>query len=39
MECVVFHCPQNDHILYGCSPDLVRFEAIVPNLYFAQTVM
>lgn len=36
MECVVFHCPQDEHILLGCPPDLVRYECTVPNHYFAQ---
>lgn len=35
VECVVFHCPQNMHILSGCPRDLVRFESVQPNAHFA----
>lgn len=34
-RCVVFHCPQDLHILTGCPPDLVRYESTEPNHHFA----
>lgn len=35
VKCIVFHAPQNMHILTGCPSDLVRFESIEPNHHFA----
>lgn len=35
VECVVFHCPQEMHILTGCPPDLVRYESTQPNSHYA----
>ena len=35
VECVVFHAPQDMHIITGCPSDLVRFESIQPNHHFA----
>ena len=34
-ECIVFHCPQEMHIITGCPSDLVRFESKEPNSHFA----
>lgn len=34
-KCIVFHCPQNMHILTGCPRDLVRYESTEENHHFA----
>ena len=36
VPCIVFHCPQEMHILTGCPADLVRYESTQPNHHFAR---